>query len=341
MPQQLDNLIFDRTEADVSRVKTITQKLIGGTATEAEKEEWLSGTMKGAYNAGDLNRVGAAVEYLTETLYSMGYNVPTITPKRTVTLTNIVPNSSFEQNSNWNSAVYDTAQAYQGTRSSKLGSGTTVTTTGQITTPVAGHKYYGRSYIKSQGDIQPSDCRFEMYAGDGAGLNFVFAWNQGNFPDWTMRSTILTVETVNGTSYIVRNFVVGAVNPCWTDCLMIIDLTKSFGAGNEPEQAWCDENIPYFDGSLELLVPKYWSRQEIPTQDQMEQYIENIQLLRDCLPYAAPDAPEDADKLTFEEANHIEEILYTLERVLLAMQENSKLRQANTLFMIAGGVFHA
>lgn len=36
---ELDNLIFDRTEADVSRVKTITQKLIGGTATEAEKEE--------------------------------------------------------------------------------------------------------------------------------------------------------------------------------------------------------------------------------------------------------------------------------------------------------------
>lgn len=165
MPQQLDDLIYDRTAADVSRVKTITRKLIDDTATEAEKQEWLGGTMKGAYNAGDLNRVGAAVEYLTETLYGMGYNVPAV----------------------------------------------------------------------------PKD-------------------------DWSMT--------------------------------------------------------------------------DIPNQTQMEQYIRNIQLLRDCLPYAAPDAPEDADKLTFQEANNIEEILYTLERVLLAMQEGFKLRQANTLFMIAGGVFH-
>ena len=36
----------------------------------------------------------------------------------------------------------------------------------------------------------------------------------------------------------------------------------------------------------------------------------------------------------------MEEILYTLERVLLAMQEHFKLRQANTLFMIAGGLFN-
>lgn len=93
--------------------------------------------------------------------------------------------------------------------------------------------------------------------------------------------------------------------------------------------------------NVPTIAKTNWAAGHIPTADQTGQYIENIQLLRDCLPYAAPDAPEDADKLTFEEANHIEEILYTLERVLLAMQENSKLRQANTLFMIAGGVFHA
>lgn len=168
-----------------------------------------------------------------------------------ITLTNIVPNSSFEQDSDWSGIVYDTAESYEGARSSKL-SGTTINSTGQVATPIVGHKYYGRSYIKSQGEIQPADCRFEWFAGDGAGLNFVFAWNQGNFPDWTMRSTVLTVDAVNGTSYIIRNFVVSAVNPCWTDCLMIVDLTEAFGAGNEPDQAWCDGNIPYFDGTVEL-----------------------------------------------------------------------------------------
>ena len=61
MPQQLDNLVFDRTQSDVSRVQSLTRKMIAGTATDAEKEEWLGGEMKGAYNAADLNRVGAAV----------------------------------------------------------------------------------------------------------------------------------------------------------------------------------------------------------------------------------------------------------------------------------------
>lgn len=163
---ELDNLIYDRTQVDVDRAAYLSSLWTdsGFTGTSAELAEW-AGDLKGAYNAGDLNRVGAAVEYLTETLYGMGYSVPAV----------------------------------------------------------------------------PKD-------------------------DWSMT--------------------------------------------------------------------------DIPNQAQMEQYIGNIQLLRDCLPYAAPDAPEDADKLTLQEANNIEEILYTLERVLLAMQEGFKLRQANTLFMIAGGVFH-
>ena len=163
MPQQLDDLVFDRAQADVERVKTLTQKMIDGTANAAERNEWLSGSMKGSYNVSDLNRVGAAVEYLTEALYSMGYNVPTV----------------------------------------------------------------------------PKD-------------------------DWT--------ET------------------------------------------------------------------DIPTQTQMTRYIENIHTLRDHLPYVAPDAPESATGLDYQKANNIEEILYTLEQVLIAMQENSKLRQANTFFMTSGGV---
>ena len=171
-----------------------------------------------------------------------------------VTLTNIIPNGSFEVNSDWSSTVYDTTEHYQGSRSSKLGPGSTISVTGQVQSPVVGHQYYGRRYIKSQGTIQAADDRFEWYAGDGAGLNFVFAHNNGNYPDWTMQSSIITVSAVNGTSYRIRNFVVNAVNPCWTDCLMIIDLTAGFGSGNEPSKEWCDENIPYFNGSAELDI---------------------------------------------------------------------------------------
>lgn len=339
MPQRLDNLIFDRTELDVVQLQAVTARLVSGTATAEDRAAWLAG-MKGAYNYTDLNRVGAAVEYLTALLYSLGYNVGTaaVTP-RTVSLTNLIPNSSFEADTDWNGIVYSTEQAYQGGRSSALGPGTVVTTTGQIATPVVGHKYYGRSYIKSAGDTQPSDCRFEWYAGDGPGLNFVLAWNQGNFPEWTMQSTVLTVDLVAGQSYIIRNFVVGAVNRCWTDCLMLVDLTAAFGAGNEPDKAWCDASLPYFSGAVSLPV-SLWTETDIPNSGQMEQYLNNVKTLRACLPYVAPNAPADMGRLTWQEANDIEEILATLEDVLEAMQAAFLARQANTLFMIAGGVFN-
>jgi len=32
----------------------------------------------------------------------------------------------------------------------------------------------------------------------------------------------------------------------------MVDLTEAFGAGNEPTQQWCDENIEYFDGSTTI-----------------------------------------------------------------------------------------
>lgn len=165
MDSQL-SMIFDRTQSDVDRVSYLQSLWVDGTFTGTTEElaEWAS-DLKGAYNASDLNRVGSAVEYLTDTLYSMGYNV--------------------------------------------------------------------------------------------------------------------------------------------------------------------------------LTVPKTdWAETDIPAQSQMATYLQNIQSLRDCLPYVAPDVPETMQNLAFQGANDIEEILYILESVLLAMQENFKLRQANTFFMTAGGVFN-
>ena len=83
-----------------------------------------------------------------------------------------------------------------------------------------------------------------------------------------------------------------------------------------------------------------WQEGDIPSPAQMAQYLANIAALRDRLPYVAPDTPEDMEGLTYQEANAIEEILYTLEDVLEAMQAAFLPRQANTLFMIAGGVFN-
>lgn len=47
--------------------------------------------------------------------------------------------------------------------------------------------------------------------------------------------------------------------PTWLDGLMLIDLTADFGAGNEPDKAWCDANIPYFSNKYNIKYDKpYW-----------------------------------------------------------------------------------
>lgn len=67
----VDELITDRTQADVNRVRELALK---GWAnlTEGEKAEWNAG-MKGAYNATDLNRVTQAMDYINAELEGYGY----------------------------------------------------------------------------------------------------------------------------------------------------------------------------------------------------------------------------------------------------------------------------
>lgn len=60
----LDQLITDRTQADVDRITALIKKGYSSW-TEAELAEWNAG-MKGAYNASDLNRVGQACAYLAQ-----------------------------------------------------------------------------------------------------------------------------------------------------------------------------------------------------------------------------------------------------------------------------------
>ena len=63
----IDELIFDRTAADVERVNELKRKIVSyagiASLTPEELAEYMGG-MKGAYNYTDLNRVGQAVAYL-------------------------------------------------------------------------------------------------------------------------------------------------------------------------------------------------------------------------------------------------------------------------------------
>nr|DAH27585.1 MAG TPA: hypothetical protein [Caudoviricetes sp.] len=73
------HLITDRTQADVDRVRALLRKWRDGTISAAEKADWAL-DLKGAYNASDLNRVGAAVRYVAGRLQEYGYKVA-VAPK--------------------------------------------------------------------------------------------------------------------------------------------------------------------------------------------------------------------------------------------------------------------
>lgn len=71
----LQNLITDRSEYDYLHWRKLRDKGYAAM-TETERVEWDTGTLKGAYNVSDLNRVGAALNYMLERLSEASYISP-------------------------------------------------------------------------------------------------------------------------------------------------------------------------------------------------------------------------------------------------------------------------
>ena len=76
----IDTLITNRTQTDVNRVIYLAGLDYDTQMTASEQAEWDS-DLKGAYNASDMNRVGAAVQYIADLLATYGYTV-TVTAKQ-------------------------------------------------------------------------------------------------------------------------------------------------------------------------------------------------------------------------------------------------------------------
>ncbi len=68
-------LIWDRTLADVQRVKYLSNKIQTGTASELS--EWWANP-KGAYNASDMNRVAWAEYFIEQLCKHYGYNISVV-----------------------------------------------------------------------------------------------------------------------------------------------------------------------------------------------------------------------------------------------------------------------
>lgn len=69
------------------------------------------------------------------------------------------------------------------------------------------------------------------------------------------------------------------------------------------------------------VLDREWTDEDVPTQSQMAQYIENVRAVRGALNMLAttPKTPEDMELLTYVEANNIEQILIDMDALLTAM----------------------
>lgn len=333
MSFDFSTLVTDRTQADVNRVKQIAEKIKNGTASESELAEFNSAAMKGAYNYTDLNRVTEAMEALKAKMEGYGYAVPGYqkieVPHHVtggvVSMTNLVADGSFETAGTWVTWSADalvTEQSRFGSKSLKLTGDQLANVS--VETPIVGHKYYGREYIKTDGEITIGDGRFEVHGGDGVGLNWVYGWNRGNYPNWTMQSAVHAIEVVNASSYVLRTFKVGGTGTVYVDGILLVDLTASFGAGFEPDKEWCDKYIPFFEGThLVELPPRYeWKEYDAPTTGQMAVYLLNVSIIRSVLAVmgTTPSVPADMVGLMVKEANDIEVILLDVYRQINIME---------------------
>ena len=193
------------------------------------------------------------------------------------TLVNLLPNPSLESDSSWISSdggfTYDTTQHLFGDRCVKFEKSSSLTRIMNCD-PInieLNHKYYARRYIKTDGNAAAIDCRFEIFGGDGDGKNWVFAVNTGNFPEWTMHSSIHLIHMKAASSYYFRSFAVRPSNNIYLDGYMLIDLTACFGAGAEPSKDWCDKHIPFFEGTTVIAMPMSISEYKITCGNFIEQ----------------------------------------------------------------------
>ena len=114
-----------------------------------------------------------------------------------------------------------------------------------LPTPIAGHKCYGACRWKTAGSsFSVGDARFEWWCNDTASGKLVFAdKTMSTNGRWVLLSSIQSLSSVASGSWKFRNFVINPSTESWCTRMMIIDLTDTFGAGNEPTKEWCDANI--------------------------------------------------------------------------------------------------
>ena len=137
----------------------------------------------------------------------------------------------------WANVVASTNPAgYKSHRSFKIATDGTPT---QQTLPklIANHKYYFS--LRVFGNGQSLNSAIQIRDSSGTELASLSQWG-ANYNTWVLQSTIFTTTSdVSGGNVSMY----GYTNNTYVSRLILIDLTDTFGKGNEPSKEWCDNNI--------------------------------------------------------------------------------------------------
>lgn len=169
-------------------------------------------------------------------------------------MTNLVSNPSFE-GTGWSGGSYDTTHAKYGKYGYKMtgstSSGEVLANNGSSISMTNTHIYYVRWYVYHEGAAGTTGCYFGI-----AEPNFVEGLSLGPANQWNMKSAVNNRSSFSSGSQGFRldynNS--GNATSVWFDGVMLIDLTATFGAGKEPTQEWMDANVPFFEGTKNIVL---------------------------------------------------------------------------------------
>lgn len=334
----LDELIYDRTQADVTYAAELNRKLGRGEALTAQEfADWNAG-LKGAYNAADMNRVDAAVRELGELLTAAGYPVKYTSP---------VPQPEPEYTPL--SYIESTGTQYIDT-GIKPNNNTTIVATVEITN--AGTDYIGLFGARA-GNTKQMWAYYDTTTNQwSARYNTESKKISGNYPGKHTISIKKNIFVIDGieypfsaasftsayTAYIFAINSSGAVQypakmkiydcQIYDNGVLVRDYISAIQNGSVGLYERVENKMYLNAGTGEFIAGKVVPQPEPPplpvvtefsvgdiiNYDMWRTYLNNVQAIRDAY-YTMPDSPELPEPtapLTYDGANAIEKLIYDI-----------------------------
>ena len=199
------------------------------------------------------------LDYFDEYALKIGSKATTVRAKwkKTVTLTNLIKNGSFENNtSGWylspNDIVLSTEKYKFGNYSVRNYHGGAYTGANfLIGAGIGNHIYYYSSWMYTVN--KGSNSCYNNINIKYDDTNHWSEAHQNKLNTWEKLS-IYRNDTPSTNFSIIGYLCTYApsdkTEDCYCDGALLVDLTESFGAGNEPNKEWCDANLDWFDGTV-------------------------------------------------------------------------------------------